>query len=149
MAGEKDTGATSDALYSVVLALLPHLRMWDGTKIVEPHSAASIRQALREYSTMHAIGDVQVLIEPCKPKAHFTITQISRAVARDTYDRAIEWTAKSGEVALLSELAWLSYDSYPLAPSDVYVVPSSYRWKDAMAWFVFGRKREGRFWQLT
>ncbi len=135
-------------LYRATIALLPHLRVWDGTKIVDPHGAPEIRQAVREFATQHSIGEVQVLREPCKPKPHFTITQVtSGGVLRSDYDRAIEWTAGSGEVALLAELSWLADESYPLSPSDVYVL-SEEAWPNAMAWFVFGRKREGRWWKL-
>jgi len=136
-------------VYRATRALLPHLRMWEGTKIIDPRNTSLIRQAVHEFASAHSIGDVRVLIEPCKPKAHFTITQVSRGSARADYDRAIEWTAGSGEVALLTDLVWLADASYPLGSSDVYVVSvNTWATEIALAWFVFGRKREGRWWSL-
>jgi len=136
------------AQYRATFALLPHLRVWEGTRIVDPRSTPSIRHAVSEFASAHSIPDVQVL-QPGKHKAHFTITQMSCASARDYYDQALDWTTNSGEIALLTELSWLADTSYPLGISDVYVVSAS-AWptKTAMAWFVFGRLRQGRWWVL-
>jgi hypothetical protein len=135
-------GAGTFDLFRATLALLPNLRVWDGTNFVDPYGALAISNAIQHFGRDHNVL-VNVHKEPCKPKAHFAIMCTRLANARADYDKAIEWTAKSGEIVIFTELDWLTSPNYPLQASDVFVVMGT-----SMAAFVFGRDRKHHWWVL-